>query len=174
MPRRPDPRLPGTRPAPHGDTPPGPVFPEPRPDLVWATLDQPGDVTTWRKLFPGTARRVSDARALARLFLDDTERAADAAWITTELAANAVRHTRSGADGGTYLLELNRANNLARIVVYDLGGAGRPTFTRPLSTFNLSEHGYGLYGVTQLAHRTGTRGNPLIGHAVWAELLLHD
>ena len=173
MSRLPDPYLPDARdPGPRDDRRCGAVFPEPRPDRVWATPGHCAGIVTWRKVFPGTARRVADARALARLFLDDTARAGDAAWITGELAANAVRYTRSGADGGTCILELSRAGDLARIVVYDLGGGGRPTFTRSSPTFNLNEHGYGLYGVGELAHRTGVRGNPLVGHAVWAELRL--
>jgi len=171
--RLPDPYLREARePGPRDDPRCGAAFPEPRPDRAWAALGRVEGVVTWRKVFPGTARRVAEARALARLFLDDTARAGDAAWIAGELAANAVRHTRSGADGGSYILELGRAGDLARIVVYDLGGGGRPTFTRSLPTFNLDEHGYGLYGVAELAQRTGVRGNPLVGHAVWAELRL--
>ncbi len=158
------------------DVPQSPAFPEPCPERIWAALgrgDHVGEIVTWRKVFPGTARRVADARALARLFLDDTARAGDAAWVAGELAANAVRHTRSGDDGGTYVLELHRAGDVARIVVYDRGGGGRPTFTRSSAALaSFKEHGYGLYGVGQLAYRTGVCGNPVVGHAVWAELLL--
>ncbi len=161
-----DPRVPGD------DGPRRPALPEPRPEVMWAALDRPGEAETWRKVFPGTTRQVSDARRLAQMFLDDTTRAGDAAWITGELAANAVRHTRSGVDGGMYVLELSRLGEVARIVVYDLGGGGRPVFTRPLTALNLSEHGYGLLAITQLADRAGVRGNPAVGHAVWAELLL--
>ncbi|MEV5410127.1 ATP-binding protein [Thermopolyspora sp. NPDC052614] len=149
-----------------------PGFPEPCPERLWAALRRPGEVETWRKVFPGTARHVADARRLARVFLNDTSRADDAAWITGELAANAARHTRSGEDGGTYVLELCRVGELARIVVCDLGGGGRPVFTRPPAGLNLTEHGYGLPAVARLARGTGVRGCPAVGHAVWAELLL--
>jgi serine/threonine-protein kinase RsbW len=137
-----------------------PGFPEPCPERLWAPLSHPGQPETWRKIFPGTSRHIADARRLARTFLDDTPRADDAAWITGELAANASRHTRSGDDGGTYVLELCRIGELARIVVCDLGGGGRPSFTRPPSALNLAEHGYGLPAVARLAHRTGVRGCP--------------
>ncbi len=147
-------------------------FPEPCPERLWAALSRPVEFEIWRKVFPGTARHVADARRLARTFLGDTARADDAAWITGELAANAARHTKSGEDGGTYVLELCRADELARIVVCDLGGGGRPVFTRPLTGLSLAEHGYGLPAVARLACGTGVRGCPAVGHAVWAELLL--
>lgn len=144
--------------------------PEPCPERVWAGLGALGGMTTWRKLFPGTPEQVSDARRLARIFLDDTSSAVDAEWIVGELAKNAVMHSRSGEPGGVYLLELKRIPVLARLAVYDLGGIGRPTFVRPVTTTGLPETGYGLRAVAQLAIRTGVRGNLTIGHAVWADL----
>ena len=149
-----------------------PSFPGPRPQLMWAALERSGEAETWRKVLPGTTRQVADARRLTHMFLDDTARADDAAWIVGELAANAVRHTRSGGDGGRYVLELSRLGEVARLVVYDLGGGGRPVFTRPPMALDFSEHGYGLRAIAQLAYRTGVRGNSAVGHAVWAELLL--
>jgi len=147
-------------------------LPEPCPELIWAAACRPGEAVTWRKIFPGTTERVAEARRLAGLFLDDTPLADDAAWIVGELAANAVRHTRSGEAGGEYVLELRRTRHLARLTVCDLGGGGRPTFTPAAPGLPYAEHGYGLRAIAQLAARTGVRGTPEYGHAVWADLLL--
>ena len=73
---------------------------------MWAALERSGEAETWRKVLPGTTRQVADARRLTHMFLDDTARADDAAWIVGELAANAVRHTRSG--GGHRLVSRKR------------------------------------------------------------------
>jgi anti-sigma regulatory factor (Ser/Thr protein kinase) len=147
-------------------------FPEPHPEPLWAAAEHPPEIVAWRKVFPGTAEQVAAARRLTHLFLDDTPHADDAAWIVGELAANAVLHTRSGAAGGRYALELLRTGRVARVVVCDLGGAGRPSFTRTVTGLDLAEHGYGLRTIARLAERTGVRGNPTIGHAVWADLAL--
>ena len=156
----------------HNDVPRQVELPEPCPRLIWDAAERPCGIMTWRKVFPGTADRVADARRLAGLFLDDTPHADDAAWIVGELAANAVRHTASGAAGGRYVLELLRTSRAARLAVCDLGGAGRPTFTHAVSGLALAEGGYGLRTIAQLADRAGLRGNPAIGHVVWADLSL--
>ncbi len=147
-------------------------LPEPCPKLIWDAADRPCGITTWRKVFPGAAERVADARRLASLFLDDTPHADDAAWIVGELASNAVRHTVSGAAHGRYVLELHRTERVARLAVCDLGGGGRPTFAHVVSGLALAEGGYGLRAIAQLAGRAGVRGNPDTGHVVWADLPL--
>lgn len=147
-------------------------LPDPCPKLIWDLAERLDEPATWRKVFPGTADRVTDARRLAGLFLDDTPHADDAAWIIGELAANAVRHTASGAPGGRYVLELSRTPRTARLAVYDLGGGGRPTFAHPVPRLALAEGGYGLRTIAHLANRAGIRGNPATGHVVWADLPL--
>jgi serine/threonine-protein kinase RsbW len=147
-------------------------LPEPCPELIWAAAGRPCEAMTWRKVFPGTTDRVTDARRLAGLFLDDTPYADDAAWIVGELAANAVLHSKSGEPGGQYVLELRRTRRIARLTVCDLGGGGRPTFATTPPGLPYAEHGYGLRTIAQLAARAGLRGSPAFGHAVWADLLL--
>jgi Signal transduction histidine kinase regulating citrate/malate metabolism len=156
----------------HNDVTSRPELPEPCPELIWAAACRPSEAVTWRKIFPGTAEHVGDARRLTGVFLDDTPYADDAAWIVGELAANAVLHTRSGEPGGQYVLELRRTRRIARLTVCDLGGGGRPSFAPTVPGLPYAEHGYGLRTIAQLAARTGFRGNPAFGHAVWADLLL--
>ncbi|MEV5411275.1 ATP-binding protein [Thermopolyspora sp. NPDC052614] len=161
-------------PEPHPDNAPYRAeLPEPRPNLIWAAARHPRDAITWRKIFPGTTEHVADARRLAGLFLNDTPHADDAAWIVGELAANAVLHSASGAPGGHYVLELLRTPRLARLLVCDLGGGSRPTFTQAITAPPaLPEGGYGLRTILRLAIHAGVRGTPATGHAVWADLPL--
>lgn len=128
----------------------------------------------WQRTFPGTPDQVTAARHLVRLMLGDTPVTADAETIAAELAANAVRHTRSGRPGGTFTLELLHDGTAVRLAVRDQGGDRRPTFTPAPAACadDLPDHGYGLTLVATLATRAGIRGNPLTGHTVWARLAL--
>ncbi|MFB4285003.1 ATP-binding protein [Nonomuraea sp. MTCD27] len=105
--------------------------------------------------------------------LADTGRRGDAEWVTAELVSNTLRHSRSGQARGFFVVEVLRGADVARIVVYDLGGGAVPDFSQaPGSVPVLAEHGRGLAGVAQLAIRYGVAGDPNTGHAVWAELAL--
>ncbi|MEU8178625.1 ATP-binding protein [Microbispora hainanensis] len=145
----------------------------PGPALVrrwWSGLGGP---MLWRRRFPGREDQVTAARKMVRLLLEDTLRASDAEWITAELAANTLLHSRSGLAGGFFLVEVLRGLHMARITVYDLGGGGAPAVQARKPGQDIGEHGHGLRGVRQLAARAGVRGDATIGHAVWAQLALN-
>lgn len=148
-------------------------FGEPRPGVIWTAVRQRRDVgwMLWRRVFAGRGDQVAPPRMMVRLLLEDTPRADDAEWVAAELISNALLHSRSGEQGGHFLVEVARCLSAARVMVYDLGGRGEPRFNLPWR-HEAREHGHGLRGVMALAAQVGQRGDPLTGHAVWAQLTL--
>ncbi|MFC5835351.1 ATP-binding protein [Nonomuraea insulae] len=153
----------------------GEGFPDLAPGLVMSTFrSRPvwGGMA-WRQAFPGRADQSAPARRLVGRLLADTGRGEDAEWVTAELVNNALRHTRSGQERGFFVVEVLRGADVARIVVYDLGGGSVPDFSQTLGSLpGLAEHGRGLAGVAELAVRVGAVGDAVTGHAAWAELAL--
>ncbi|WP_344907870.1 ATP-binding protein [Actinomadura meridiana] len=92
-------------------------------------------------------------------------------FVVTELATNAVRHSRSGEHKGSFAVEL-LLDDLAYIGVSDLGGHGCPVVKEHSRDVPLPENedGRGLWAVTQMATVFGIDGNPAEGHTVWAGL----
>lgn len=105
------------------------------------------------------------ARALA-----DCPAADDAVLCVSELASNAVQHTRSG-QGGRFEVLVWRGRASACVAVID--GAPHGPAPRPPGRQDLAESGHGLRVVADLAATWGQRelgpaGLP--GRAVWFQL----
>src|SRR5690606_25630567 len=117
-------------------------FAEPRPDVIWTAVRSRRGVgpMVWRRVFPGRGDQAALARKMVRVLLEDTPRADDAEWIAAELVSNALLHTRSGAPGGHFLVEVARGLHAARVMVYDLGGSGIPVFYGPRQEHEAREH----------------------------------
>jgi len=145
-----------------------PARPRPTGHLVWA------------RSFSGTPDQVAQARRLVRFLLTDTPCADDAELIVSELAGNALRHSRSGDAGGSFTVEvvLGRASFMRHggeatgilITVHDQGGNGVPWFRGEHPPDTNEENGRGLATVAALATRVGYQGGPTVGHRVWAYL----
>lgn len=76
---------------------------------------------------PGTPDQVRCARRLIASALGGWSRADDAILVVSELAANAVRHSRSGQPGGTFTIYAEIApGSRVLIEVRDQGGTWRP------------------------------------------------
>jgi hypothetical protein len=88
------------------------------------------------------------------------ESGGDAVLVASELAANAVLHTRSG-DDGCFSVEVCRAGSWARIAVGDQGSDRRPRVVE----------GHGLFVVRELASGRGVDGDG-DGRFVWADVPL--
>jgi hypothetical protein len=123
--------------------------------------------------YPGTAASVSAARGLVRRTLAGALRVDDTELIAAELMSNAIRHTPSGQDGGTFTLTIQYAPGLARIEVGDLGGGT----WHPPPCDSFAEYGRGLAIVTALADEWGaaTRtpgpgGADAPTQVIWAEV----
>jgi hypothetical protein len=57
---------------------------------------------SWERIYPGTADQLRHVRGELRAFLGDCPVADDAVCLLSELCANAILHTDSGASGGTF------------------------------------------------------------------------
>ncbi|MFC4585421.1 ATP-binding protein [Sphaerisporangium corydalis] len=133
----------------------------------------------WSRAFPGRLDQAAHARRFVRFLLEDTPCADDAELIVSELAGNALRHTRSGTEGGSFLVEVTLARPPGTpgvrerggyvgvlISVHDDGGGGVPRLLDH-GTPPGAENGRGLAIVTALATRVGFQGAPTLGHTVW-------
>ena len=93
----------------------------------------------------------------------------DAALLVSELFGNSVRHSRSGAAGGTVTVAVSAGDGLVRVEVTDRSGPGVPELHRAGWD---AEGGRGLQLVASLAARWGWRQHG--GRTVtWFELLSH-
>jgi len=64
------------------------------------------DGSSWEHAFPGTGHQLTLMRAAMLCLLGDCPVADDAVLLMSEMAANAVRHSRSGGEGGTFTARL--------------------------------------------------------------------
>jgi serine/threonine-protein kinase RsbW len=119
----------------------------------------------WRRVFPGDTGQLAVVRRYVRSCLSRPGPAEDAVLLTTELAANAIKHTASGR-GGTFEVVVCQHPATTRISVTDGGAPGAPAAALPT---DLSLSGRGLGIVRALARDWGYHGGPL-GRTVWFEL----
>ncbi|SFO63443.1 Anti-sigma regulatory factor (Ser/Thr protein kinase) [Actinomadura madurae] len=102
----------------------------------------------WRREFQGRPGQVRLVRAFAAHLLADFPALDDVLLVLDELAVNAIRHTRSGEDGGRFTVDLSM--DVAGVIAYvtDQGGPNEPRL-RDLA--ELAEGGRGLLTVDVLA-----------------------
>jgi anti-sigma regulatory factor (Ser/Thr protein kinase) len=158
----------------------------------------PPPVQRWRRVFPGRDAELRRVRSWLAGLLPDGSSREDVVTVAMELAANAVRHTASGAQG-FFAVEITWQLRplTVRVAVAD-GGAGTSPHLTPgtdplgpgplsldapgigalgtgslsadqLGSSQLSDHGRGLRVVRALAERTGVCGDHR-GRLVWAEI----
>jgi serine/threonine-protein kinase RsbW len=92
-----------------------------------------GALITWARDFPGEPRQVGEARRFLAAVLAGSPLAGDAALCVSELASNAVLHSRSGAPGGSFTVRVSAGAGRVRLEVADVGGPwqGPPPPARP-------------------------------------------
>jgi anti-sigma regulatory factor (Ser/Thr protein kinase) len=124
--------------------------------------------TPKRRVFPGTPDQVAIARRFVARVLDGCPVADDALLCASELASNAIRHTRTGCRG-KFQVVIWRGLTSACVAVLDEGSGTVPALAVGTSGV-LSESGHGLMTVESLAawwgHRT-YRDGAIHGTAVW-------
>ena len=120
--------------------------------------------------FPGEPRQVPEARAFVAAALAGCPARETLLTCVSELAANAVTHTASGA-GGVFTVEVIRpADGVALVAVTDAGGTRRPAVSRGRAHGQLAEGGRGLALVEACSSRWGYRdAEDGGGRTVWAE-----
>lgn len=119
------------------------------------------------RTFPGEPRHVAGARAFVAAALAGCPAREALLTCVSELAANAVVHTASGA-GGLFTVEVARAaDGVALVAVTDEGGPDRPAVR---ASERLAEGGRGLALVAAYSSRWGYRDAAAGGgRTVWAE-----
>lgn len=121
----------------------------------------------WGLTCPGFPEEVSRARRWTRDILRGSPLAADAELIVSELSANAILHTASGQDSGSFSVALAVSAQVIAMSVTDDGGAGTaPKIERQDQD---AERGRGLGMVSVIAHRVVVHESDG-GHTVTAEL----
>ncbi|MER6947664.1 ATP-binding protein [Nonomuraea sp. NPDC000554] len=128
--------------------------------------DEPGSHDLVVRL-PGNPSQVSRARRLVTTALGrDHPLYDDAVLLTSELATNAILHTRSGA-GGSFTVSVRAARDVVRVRVQDGGSDGPPCACHGGAQ---ATSGRGLPLIEALSHRWGfSRVNGTT--TVWFELL---
>ncbi|XVQ82481.1 ATP-binding protein [Microbispora siamensis] len=142
------------------------------PVHVHAVIEIPPGRLIWRRTFVGALDQIPPARHFVRFLLADAWCREDAALIVTEPPGNAVPHTGSGKQGGTFIVEVTRTPDSVRVAVYDCGWGGIPRFGTSLRA--TAERGRGLAVVTALADSIGYEGSEAMGHLVYATLVHPD
>jgi anti-sigma regulatory factor (Ser/Thr protein kinase) len=105
-------------------------------------------------MVPGKPELVPALRALVGSLLTGHPAVDDIRLMATETIGNAIRHTRSGQDGGTLILTVLDLGRVTRVEVIDQGcTAGHP---HPRNNTQASEDGYGLQLVAALAAKWET------------------
>ena len=124
-----------------------------------------------RRVFPGQPDQVAHARRFVGRVLNGCPVADDARLCVSELASNAIRHTRTGRSGKFQVL-VWRGRASACVAVLDDGSDTTPA-PAPGLPGQLAESGHGLLTVQALAawwgHHTYRDGSTR-GTAVWFRL----
>lgn len=117
------------------------------------------------RTFAGSPEEMRNVRRFVRQLIEGCPVTDDVILLASELAANAVRHTASGADG-TFCVLVQAAAGRVRVEVHDMGSATAPAVRRSGSP---GESGAGLALVEAIADRWGFHGGQL-GRVVWVEM----
>ncbi|MFD4620337.1 ATP-binding protein [Streptomyces sp. NPDC058475] len=121
----------------------------------------------WGLTCPGFPEEVSRARRRTRDILRGSPLAEDAELIVSELSANAILHSASGQQSGSFHLALAVSSQVVALSVTDDGGTG--TAPKVERANQDATHGRGLSMVSAIAHR-GVIHDSQAGHTVTAEL----
>ncbi|GAA3796307.1 ATP-binding protein [Streptomyces phyllanthi] len=121
----------------------------------------------WGLTCPGFPEEVSRARRWTRDILHGSPLAEDAELIVSELSANAILHTASGLESGSFHLAVAVSPQVVALSVTDDGGTG--TAPKAKHQNEDAEHGRGLGMVSLIAHRVVIHDSHS-GYTVTAEL----
>ena len=123
---------------------------------------------TCSRTFPATPVQAREARLFLVTILGDQPlaAAADALLCLSELATNAIVHSRSRQPGGSFTVRAQLDSHRLRVEVCDQGGP----WHSPGQASADEQNGRGLLIVGQLASRWGCEGHSHYGWTVWYEM----
>ena len=110
----------------------------------------------WRRSFPGGPEQARNVRRFVGCLLADCPYLDDVLLAAGELVVNALRHTKSGQDGGSFTVEIVQDGGRVAVSVADQGGPGEPA---ALDACDLAESGRGLRTISLTAASWGWHGN---------------
>jgi anti-sigma regulatory factor (Ser/Thr protein kinase) len=120
-------------------------------------------ITTW----DGVPEQLSELRQYLHQTLgDEADGVDDVVLVASELAGNAVLHSRSGEPGGAFTLQVVALSDAWHVRIDDQGSRCNPGHK---ATRHTDETGRGLPVVAALARAWGTFGSSA-GRTVWAEV----
>ena len=122
--------------------------------------------TPHERVFRADASQVAAARAFLSTILADCPAAEEAVLCLSELATNAVLHSRSREPGGSFTVRAHLDAQRLHVEVSDQGGP----WDSPGRASTDEQTGRGLLIVGQLASRWGCAGHSRTGWTVWYEL----
>lgn len=103
--------------------------------------------------YPGIPESVPAVRRLVRAVLASSPRVCDLELVAAELATNAIQHTPSGLEGGTFTITVRQRPGQARLEVTDQGTV--PWHPAQANGDGMAEHGRGLAVVAALTDEAG-------------------
>lgn len=108
---------------------------------------------SWKR-FAGVPGSVGLARAWTRRELRgmgvEEQAVTEATYVVSELASNAIRHSRSGDVGGSFIVDLTVRPTQVTIVVTDQGTTANTLPAWNIKPDPLAEHGRGLLLIASL------------------------
>lgn len=130
-----------------------------------ATADAPQRSVIWQKTFPGLEDQPRCVRAELTVVLRAHPDLDEILLVASELCTNAVVHTRSRRQGGTFSVEVTAIGEESlMIAVTDAGASTAPRLRAPKPT---ETHFRGLQVVESLSLAYGDYGDEE-GRTVWA------
>jgi anti-sigma regulatory factor (Ser/Thr protein kinase) len=120
----------------------------------------------WSVDMPGTSAMVPLIRRWVREVLAVSPLADRVELVVSELATNAVRHSASGADGGTLRVEITETPTDVTASVYDDGPRSGPA--NDWTADDAADFGRGLKIVNALSSAWGEEKPEEGGHRTWA------
>lgn len=108
----------------------------------------------WEQVYPGSEEQLAPMRAALRSLLRGCPVADDVVLVMSELAANAIRHSRSGREGGTFTARLQHVPG--RYVLGEIEDGGSD-WGGDLQ--RSAREASGLYILLQLAADSGVSGD---------------
>jgi serine/threonine-protein kinase RsbW len=123
----------------------------------------------WSRDFPGDLSQVRQTRHWIKDLFPACGELDDLLEIASELATNALKHTRSGLPGGWFSLDLLWSPEVVRIMVSDQGSEKEPAVAEKAAEDGYLEGGHGLLLVQNMSMAWGIAGNAR-ARWVWADV----